>query len=236
METNNRALEPIKKKSLYIEISDTIYNYIRLNELKPGDKLPSEREMSKMLETSRNSIREALRILENRGIIIVRMGKGVFISNTYGQNNTMTIQLNSCSQQDMYELQEILDIKCVCFAVDKGSAEQKEALLNIGLEMNKLAEEGIYSYSLDHQFHNLLYEINGNPAIQQLLLCIRKERYIGQVNEERYKKIWLKSIGYHADLAEAIIEKNKERAVNLIKEINQHSYNNSLRPRAFDSY
>lgn len=74
-ENENRiSMKPIEKKSLYLKISDAIYRYIQMNNLQPGDKLPSERDMSAMLQTSRNSVREALRILEDRGLIYVKQG------------------------------------------------------------------------------------------------------------------------------------------------------------------
>lgn len=43
-----------------------------MNNLQPDDKLPSERDMAAMLQTSRNSVREGLRILEDRGLIYVK--------------------------------------------------------------------------------------------------------------------------------------------------------------------
>lgn len=80
MEEREIKLKPVEKDSLYLKISDSIYNYIRMNNLQPGDKLPSERDMAAMLKTSRNSVREALRILEDRGSIYVKTGSGVFIN------------------------------------------------------------------------------------------------------------------------------------------------------------
>ena len=43
---NRISMKPIEKKSLYLKISDSIYRYIQMNNLQPGDKLPSERDMS----------------------------------------------------------------------------------------------------------------------------------------------------------------------------------------------
>ena len=99
--------------SLYLKISDSIYRYIQMNNLQPGDKLPSERDMSSMLQTSRNSVREALRILEDRGLIYVKTGSGVFINNPYGENNSLTIQLTNCTLTEMEELQNALDHEAV---------------------------------------------------------------------------------------------------------------------------
>ena len=70
-----------------MKISDSIYSYIKINELQPGDKLPSERDMAAMLKTSRNSVREALRILEDRGLIYVKP-EAVFLSTTLTEKIT----------------------------------------------------------------------------------------------------------------------------------------------------
>ena len=67
MKKNDVLLKPVEKDSLYLKISDAVYSYIKMNNLQPDDKLPSERDMAAMLQTSRNSGREGLRILEDRG-------------------------------------------------------------------------------------------------------------------------------------------------------------------------
>ncbi|WP_242828350.1 FadR/GntR family transcriptional regulator [Mediterraneibacter gnavus] len=107
------SMKPVKKTSLYLKISDAIYSYIQMNKLQPGDKLPSERDMSSMLQTSRNSVREALRILEDRGLIEVKTGLGVFIRNPYGEQSTLTIRLQNCSICEIQELQRLLDHQAV---------------------------------------------------------------------------------------------------------------------------
>ena len=110
-ENENRiSMKPIEKKSLYQKISDAIYRHIQMNNLQTGDKLPSERDMSSMLQTSRNSVREALRILEDRGLIYVKTGSGVFIYNPYGDNNSFKIQLTNSSLEEIEELQSALDL------------------------------------------------------------------------------------------------------------------------------
>ena len=107
MEKKTINLKPVEKESLYLKISDSIYSYIKVNDLQPGDKLPSERDMATMLQTSRNSVREALRILEDRGLIYVKTGSGVFVSNPYGQKNTLSIRLTDCTMEELQDLQNI---------------------------------------------------------------------------------------------------------------------------------
>ena len=127
--------------SLYLKISDSIYRYIQMNNLQPGDKLPSERDMSSMLQTSRNSVREALRILEDRGLIYVKTGSGVFINNPYGENNSLTIQLTNCTLAEMEELQNALDHEAVKNAMERGTIQEKDQLLATATEMVRLASE-----------------------------------------------------------------------------------------------
>ena len=127
--------------SLYLKISDSIYRYIQMNNLQPGDKLPSERDMSSMLQTSRNSVREALRILEDRGLIYVKTGSGVFINNPYGENNSLTIQFTNCTLTEMEELQNALDHEAVKNAMERGTIQEKDQLLATATEMVRLASE-----------------------------------------------------------------------------------------------
>ena len=67
------------KTKLYLEIVDKIRQMIVRDGLLPGDKLPSERELSERLQVGRSSVREALRALELLGLIETRRGEGTFL-------------------------------------------------------------------------------------------------------------------------------------------------------------
>ena len=101
MEEREIKLKPVEKDSLYLKISDSIYNYIRMNNLQPGDKLPSERDMAAMLQTSRNSVREALRILEDRGLIYVKTGSGVFINTPDNGKSVLSVRLTDFTAKEI---------------------------------------------------------------------------------------------------------------------------------------
>lgn len=226
MVENKAILEPIEKKSLYLRISDSIYSYIKVNRLQPGDKLPSERDMSGMLQTSRNSVREALRILEDRGIIVVKTGRGVFIKDSYGEKNSLFIRLNECSIDEIRELQNTLDHQAVRNAIARASMSQIESLVFIATEMVKLTKENIYSHTLDHSFHSKLYESGNNSAIHQLINKIREDRFIRQLDSDSGNdSIWLPTVEDHLKLATAIKDKNLVDALTAIDVINDYGYN-----------
>lgn len=73
-------MKPVKKQRLSEMVVDAIREMIREKAMKPGDKLPSENELTKELQVSRSSVREAVRILEVTGVLAVQQGKGIFIT------------------------------------------------------------------------------------------------------------------------------------------------------------
>lgn len=74
------AVSMSPKQKVYQEVLHEIRKFIDSNDLKPGDKLPSERELSETLHAGRSSIREALRAMELLGLIETRHGEGTYLS------------------------------------------------------------------------------------------------------------------------------------------------------------
>jgi len=73
------VLEPIRPKKISEEIVEQIKNLIAKGELKPGDRIPSERDLATMLGVSRPSVREAIMVLEATGFVESRQGGGTFV-------------------------------------------------------------------------------------------------------------------------------------------------------------
>lgn len=71
--------EPIRPKKISEEIVEQIKGLIAKGELKPGDRIPSERELASMLGVSRPSVREAIMVLEATGFLDSRQGGGTFV-------------------------------------------------------------------------------------------------------------------------------------------------------------
>jgi GntR family transcriptional repressor for pyruvate dehydrogenase complex len=78
------------KSKVYEEVLREIQHFIKKKQLGPGDKLPSERELSEQLNAGRSSIREALRAMELLGLIETRRGEGTFLR-TYRPYHTVEL-------------------------------------------------------------------------------------------------------------------------------------------------
>lgn len=127
---------------LYESVIEQIMDLIKSNELKPGDKLPTERELAEKFSISRGSLREAFRVLESKGLIKSKPGGGRFIreirKNGHNDTENIVLSLEKSSILELLEAREMFEIKIVKLAVQRASAEEIEL---IEKALNKMNEE-----------------------------------------------------------------------------------------------
>lgn len=127
---------------LYESAIEQIMSLIKNNKLKPGDKLPPERELAEKLSISRNSLREAFRVLESRGIIKSKPGGGRYIreirKNGYGNTENIILSLEKSSILELLEAREMFEIKIAEIAAQRATVEDIEL---IEKALNKMSEE-----------------------------------------------------------------------------------------------
>ncbi|WP_017473395.1 FadR/GntR family transcriptional regulator [Amphibacillus jilinensis] len=92
----------------YENVLEKIKSYIKLEQLKAGDRLPSERELAEQLQVSRSTIREGLRAIELLGLIETRQGEGTYLK-AYQSYQTLSL-LSTFIFQDARVKGEITDV------------------------------------------------------------------------------------------------------------------------------
>lgn len=126
------------ESKVYIEIVKQLRMLISKEKLKPGDKLPSERELSERLIVGRSSVREALRALELLGLIETRRGEGTFIRDFRGNQlvqllSTFILQ-DEKAIDDVIETKHCIEMDCLKLAIKRYKAsaihELKETIQN----------------------------------------------------------------------------------------------------------
>lgn len=70
------ALVPVRQIPAHELVVDQMRRALELGQFRPGDRLPTERELSEMLDVSRTTVRTAVAVLEREGLIAVRRGRG----------------------------------------------------------------------------------------------------------------------------------------------------------------
>lgn len=109
----------VDRPLLYQEVVNEIYRLIDLKEICEGEKFPSERELTEQWQVSRNVLREAFHILENRGIIVARQGKGRFLralpqkEDNVATGESISRNLERYSLLEIYEVRQTLEVQAV---------------------------------------------------------------------------------------------------------------------------
>jgi GntR family transcriptional repressor for pyruvate dehydrogenase complex len=134
-----REIAPVR---LYESVIKQIMDLIKNNELKPGDKLPPERELAERLSISRNSLREAFRVLESRGLIESKPGGGRYIreirKNGHNSTENIILSLEKSSILELLEAREMFEVKIAKIAAQRATPEDMEL---IEKALNKMSEE-----------------------------------------------------------------------------------------------
>ena len=117
-----------KDTKIYVEIVNELRLMIERKNLKPGDKLPSERELSERLNVGRSSVREALRALELLGLIETRRGEGTYIRDYGGHKlvqllSTFILQ-DENAKRDIIETKYLIELDCLWLNLHKSSDGQ----------------------------------------------------------------------------------------------------------------
>lgn len=189
-------LKPIGKESVVDIVVNQIKNLILSEELKPGDKIPTEVELIEQLDVGRNSVREAIKMLTALGILEVRRGQGTFVATevkpTYFDPLIFSMMIEPKTNKDLYEFRFMYDTMVGFAAMNNSTEEDYRALENNVKEVEEAYKAGISLDSTDFyaekdiEFHHLLMQATHNPLIIRLgeSILVLFERYIATLIEE----------------------------------------------------
>lgn len=205
MGKGNIGFKPIHRDLLYTKIADAIMQYIKDNNLKNGDKIPSERELAQEFDTSRNSVREALRVLEKDHIIEVKMGKGAFITSEKSEDS-FYLKLWKVNYYELLEIKRILELHIIQELCGKLSPQEIESLNEPLTRLENGAEMGLFLQKEDFIFHSRLRKIYGNNTLEQILDNLIMALDMSGEEVSGAASIWRQTIPYHRSILNAMIE------------------------------
>ena len=101
----------VKKKNLYETVADRMEDMILSNSLRQGERLPSEQELALKFGISRNVMRESLKLLKERQLIVQKNGEGTFIAKPESGSVTeilnRMLRLDDIGYMDVYEMRKL---------------------------------------------------------------------------------------------------------------------------------
>ena len=221
--SKNIQFEPIKSKRTFEEISSRIKQMIFDGILSPGDKLPTEIELSHQFNVSRQTIREALRLLELSGFITVQKGGtgGPIIENTIFNSIKNSyidaIQMRSISISDLtlarLEIENIILIS----AIDNANEENIDKLMQNIIKSKEAINNNIMPRPLCLAFHKILAETSKNQTFtlfSESITSVISGFLSGFEPNQNYMR---RIVDDHIQLFEAIKARNKEEALVLME-------------------
>ena len=219
-------LEQPRKVTVVESIVEQIVRQIQAGKLKPGDKLPSERQLIEMLKVSRSSVREALQGLAVMGLVDSHPGQGTFISNNLYllvpdvNNPTLSLNLQRDMRLKLIEARRIVEGNIAQVAAERATDAAIAELRKRFESYRELVEHNSYQLALTgphHAFHIALAEMTQNafftPLVETLLRAVPqglRESEFNSVGEPQ--EILRIEVEIHQAILDAVAERNPPKA------------------------
>ena len=157
----------VKTQKMYEAVVAQMEGMINHGELKPGDALPSERDLTTRLGVSRGVLSQAFRVLEQDGIIAVRPGSGRVVRSVplaINENSEVVRSLESAAILDLIEVRDALERKIVELACERGDRADFDRVERILFRCGATLDVG-----LDEEFHLAVADATHNFVFSNML-------------------------------------------------------------------
>jgi GntR family transcriptional repressor for pyruvate dehydrogenase complex len=165
----------LKRSRLSEQVVERIQALIVADSLRPGDKLPSERELAEQLDVSRTVVREAIRVLSVRGLVRAKPGCGTYVQEMSPTNAAASILLllklrkGDASLGNLYEVRRMIEVEAAGLAAARATAENIAALEDALANMRSQMEDPEAYAEYDLAFHAAIADATQNELFSILL-------------------------------------------------------------------
>jgi len=173
---NSPNYQAIAQSRLYQQIVEQVERSILEGRLKPGDQLPPERDLAGQFGVSRTAIREAMKVLREKGLVESQHGRGTFVTDSTSQvirhsvDRMMTMKMNQPeAAAHLIEVRELLEPEIAVLAAARAEEKDIAAMREAYEAMDRAGGNADAFIEADLDFHLALAEAAGNPLILALI-------------------------------------------------------------------
>jgi len=208
--------EAVPRTKLYQKVVKQVQDVIRDGLLRPGDKLPPERELAEMLHVSRGSLREAILALESMGLVEPRHGEGTVVRDLsaaplVNQLSVMLVQKKALVGE-LLEFRLMIEPTLAARAAANATPEEIANLEEILARQKAKIDQGELAIEEDSKFHYAIAQAARNSVVLRVLDVfmdyLRDSRQLSLQVEGRPQK----SLNSHRRILNAIARKNPAEA------------------------
>lgn len=221
----SQYLSPLPERPTVTEaLVQQILSLIREAALKPGDRLPSEKEIIEATNASRPSVREALRALKTMGIITTRPGAGSFLGQPAPaaliRPEVMSLVLMGEGLCDILEARKVLE----CHVARLAARCSRDELAPVEAVLDKMRSQTDSGEGMDETtwaFHMAVADAAGNPVVAKLVRILYE--MIHEIHREWYWPYtdFQEELASHEKLYRAILEGETEADLEMHKHIDR---------------
>jgi GntR family transcriptional regulator, transcriptional repressor for pyruvate dehydrogenase complex len=181
---------PVQTRRTFEEAADQIAEKVRTGELRTGDRLPGERTLAAQMEISRPTLREAVKVLVDAGVLEVRRGPGggMYVATDVVPTDLVrhSASLRLAEIAAVLEARRMLEPRVAQLAAERATDEDFEALERSIEAMRVLVDGGWHPrledrfLQLDVQFHLALARAAGNPTVETLMRLLFRQLEIAR--------------------------------------------------------
>jgi GntR family transcriptional repressor for pyruvate dehydrogenase complex len=168
--------EPLPRRAVGDAAIDVIKRMILTGDLRPGEKLPPERELASALGVSRNSLREAIRSLVLMNVLQSRHGDGTYVSSldpaTLMEPVSFLLSLDPSAVADLFETRRILEAETAALAAERITDDEVDAVRDCLADMETKTGSREEFLQADMRMHELITLAAKNPLLAQLMRSI----------------------------------------------------------------
>jgi len=205
METKNHSV-------LTMQVVEHVRSMIERGELRPGDRLPPERELAKHLSISRSSLRSGIGFLSAMGVLKTRHGAGTFVSDgpPSFDSSSLTVlgALHGFHPWQMWETRMVLESNLAGLAAERATDERIAELAEEVAEMYASLEDPPQYLVHDVRFHRTIAKAAGNPILVALMETVIASLYDNRVLTVANARDLKESADMHREIFRAIRSHN----------------------------
>jgi GntR family transcriptional repressor for pyruvate dehydrogenase complex len=177
--TPSTMLQHAKKVTLFDDVVLQVQNLIHEGSLRPGDRLPPERELALQLGVSRNTLREALKALKLIGVLEVSQGGGTFVneslnSNLFASSTKFMSLVETTEILNLVEARKAIESATTFYAAERADLSDMDKMEKFMILTKDNYKDTELFTKYDSQFHLQIATASKNPFLVNLLKAIRE--------------------------------------------------------------
>jgi GntR family transcriptional repressor for pyruvate dehydrogenase complex len=210
---------PVQAPKVFERVAVQIEQRILDGELHSGDRLPTERELAEQFQVSRTAVREALKILAQKGLVDMRPGRGTIVIDgahealQHSLGLVMRLKLGEVGgSNSLVEVREILEVEIAALAAERATEQEIAAMREAVQVMDESLDNADAFIAADNRFHEALAQATQNALILTLVRSI-----VNLLSEQR-KQIFATAGGpqrgqvHHKSILASVIKHDPEAA------------------------